>query len=84
VPDQLETYRKKRDFRRTSEPKGGWLEGKKLKGGYALTRIRRGKPDAWLLVKMDDEEADPKRDPVRDEPASVRSGRTIEEIAAQR
>jgi DNA ligase D-like protein (predicted 3'-phosphoesterase) len=60
-----------------------WLEGKKLKGGYALTRIRRGKPDAWLLVKMDDEEADPKRDPVRDEPASVRSGRTIEEIAAQ-
>ena len=61
-----------------------WLDGKKLKGGYALTRIRRGKSDAWLLVKMDDEEADPKRDPVRDEPASVRSGRTIEEIAAQR
>jgi len=32
---------------------------------------------------MDDEEADPKRDPVWDEPASVRSGRTLDEIAAQ-
>ena len=27
-----------------------WLEGKKLKGGYALTRTKRG----WILVKMKD------------------------------
>jgi DNA ligase D-like protein (predicted 3'-phosphoesterase) len=31
-----------------------WLEGKKLKGGYALTRM--GKSQRWLLVKMKDEE----------------------------
>jgi DNA ligase D-like protein (predicted 3'-phosphoesterase) len=30
-----------------------WLEGKKLKGGYALTRTKRG----WILVKMKDEMA---------------------------
>jgi len=29
------------------------LEGKRLKGGYALTRTKRG----WILVKMKDEMA---------------------------
>ena len=58
-----------------------WLDGKKLRGGYALTRIRRGKDEAWLLVKKRDEGADARRKPVRTEPASVRSGRTIEQIA---
>jgi len=33
-----------------------WLYGKKLNGGYALTRIRI-KPENWLLVKMNDSEA---------------------------
>lgn len=59
-----------------------WLEGKKLKGGYALTRFKTGPDEAWLLMKMDDAEADPKRNPVKDEPQSVLTGRTIEEIAA--
>jgi DNA ligase D-like protein (predicted 3'-phosphoesterase) len=58
-----------------------WLEGKKLKGGYALTRFRKGKDESWLLVKMDDEEADARRNPVSTEPESVLSGRTLEEIA---
>jgi DNA ligase D-like protein (predicted 3'-phosphoesterase) len=31
-----------------------WLEGRKLKGGYALTRTKRG----WILVKMRDEHAE--------------------------
>jgi DNA ligase D-like protein (predicted 3'-phosphoesterase) len=56
-----------------------WLEGKKLRGGYALTRVGRG--NLWLLVKMKDSEADPARDPVREEPASVLSGLTIEQMA---
>lgn len=30
-----------------------WLEDKKIKGGYALTRTERG----WILVKMKDKEA---------------------------
>ncbi|HOB18879.1 MAG TPA: DNA polymerase ligase N-terminal domain-containing protein [Candidatus Methanoculleus thermohydrogenotrophicum] len=60
-----------------------WLEGEKVRGGYALTRFRTGKSEAWLLVKMDDAEAKPGRDLVATEPRSVVSGRTIEEIAAE-
>ncbi|MFY9195836.1 MAG: DNA polymerase ligase N-terminal domain-containing protein [Methanoculleus sp.] len=61
-----------------------WLEGEKVRGGYALTRFRTGKGEAWLLVKMDDAEAAPGRDLVATETRSVISGRTIEEIAAGR
>ncbi len=57
------------------------LTGKKLRGGYALTRFRKGKEVNWLLVKMADAEAAPQRDVVAEEPLSVRSGRSIEEIA---
>ncbi|KLK88419.1 DNA ligase [Methanoculleus sediminis] len=60
------------------------LEGEKIRGGYALTRFRTGKGEAWLLVKMDDAEADPGRNPVATEPRSVVSGRTLEEIGAGR
>jgi DNA ligase D-like protein (predicted 3'-phosphoesterase) len=59
-----------------------WLEGQKLKGGYALTRFRSSPDESWLLVKMEDEAADPRRNPVKNEPRSVLSGRTLEEIAA--
>jgi len=62
-----------------------WLEGKKLKGGYAL--IRSGKPDKsgrerWLLIKKKDEQADEHRNPTATEPESVLTGRTIEQIAS--
>jgi hypothetical protein len=59
-----------------------WLEGRKLVGGWALTRIDRGRREQWLLVKMTDDKADPGRDPVATEPGSVASGRTVEELAA--
>jgi DNA ligase D-like protein (predicted 3'-phosphoesterase) len=58
-----------------------WLEGRKLKGGYALTRFKTGKDESWLLVKAEDAGADPSRNPVADEPGSVLTGRTIEEIS---
>lgn len=59
-----------------------WLEGAKLQGGYALTKVGyRGKND-WLLVKMKDDGADARRNPVSTQPESVLTGRTIEEIAA--
>ncbi|MDV2480745.1 DNA ligase [Methanoculleus sp. Wushi-C6] len=58
------------------------LEGEKIGGGYALTRFRTGKGEAWLLVKKADAEADPGRDPVAAEPRSVVSGRTLAEVAA--
>jgi DNA ligase D-like protein (predicted 3'-phosphoesterase) len=61
-----------------------WLEGEKVRGGYALTRFRTGKGEAWLLVKKNDAEANPGRNLTATEPRSVVSGRTLEEIAAGR
>jgi DNA ligase D-like protein (predicted 3'-phosphoesterase) len=56
-----------------------WLEGQKLRGGYALTRFRG--EDQWLLVKTKDEGADARRNPLRTQPESVKSGRTVRELA---
>ena len=59
-----------------------WLEGRKIRGGYALIHARTGGDESnWLLVKMDDEGADARRNPVSTEPESVLSGRTIDQIA---
>jgi DNA ligase D-like protein (predicted 3'-phosphoesterase) len=33
------------------------LNGNKLHGGYALTRVREGEEETWLLVKRPDDEA---------------------------
>jgi DNA ligase D-like protein (predicted 3'-phosphoesterase) len=57
-----------------------WLEGKKLRGGFALTRFRTDPREQWLLVKMKDEGADPDNDPLVDQPQSVLTGRTLEEM----
>lgn len=56
------------------------LEGKKIQGGYALTRTGSGDDARWLLVKMDDDEADARRNPTSTEPDSVLSGRSLDEI----
>jgi DNA ligase D-like protein (predicted 3'-phosphoesterase) len=58
-----------------------WLDGNKIKGGYALTRIAQGEEERWLLVKMDDDEADARRNPVSTEPDSAISGRSLQDIA---
>jgi DNA ligase D-like protein (predicted 3'-phosphoesterase) len=60
-----------------------WLEGKKLVGGYALTRTGGGEREKWILVKKADEAADARRNPVKTEPKSVLSGRTVEEMKAK-
>ena len=57
-----------------------WLEGKKIRGGYALTRISKSARAGWLLVKKKDEHADARRNPVSSESRSVRTGRTIEQV----
>lgn len=59
------------------------LHGKKLEGGYALQRTSKGKNEKWLLVKMDDDKADARRNPVSTQPKSVKSGRTIKQIARE-
>jgi DNA ligase D-like protein (predicted 3'-phosphoesterase) len=60
------------------------LQGKKLRGGYALVHSRmRGDEKNWLLVKMKDEAADARRRPVRTETRSVLSGRGPEELARE-
>jgi DNA ligase D-like protein (predicted 3'-phosphoesterase) len=60
-----------------------WLEGKKLRGGFALTRFKKSPDEAWLLVKADDEAADPKTDILKTAPDSAQTGRSLEEIAAE-
>lgn len=57
------------------------LDGEKLHGGYALTQMRKDKDEAWLLVKKSDEDADRRRNPVRSQPESVLSGRTLDELS---
>jgi DNA ligase D-like protein (predicted 3'-phosphoesterase) len=57
------------------------LHGRKLTGGFALTRTGAKR---WILVKVRDEDARPGSDVVTDQPASVRSGKTWQGIADQK
>lgn len=59
-----------------------WLEGEKVAGGYVLQRIDEDEGQ-WLLIKMDDDEADARRNPTSTEPFSVVSGRDIDDIAEE-
>jgi len=59
------------------------LQGEKLRGGYALIRTDFRGEGNWILVKMDDDEADARRNPVSTEPESILSGRTLDEVAAE-
>lgn len=60
------------------------IHGEKLQGAWALIRIKgrdEDKGDNWLLFKERDEYADQRRNITEDEPRSVVSGRSLEEIA---
>lgn len=56
------------------------LHGEKLSGGFALQRTRGGEKPQWLLIKRKDEQARPGSDVVAEEPRSVASGRTLDEL----
>ena len=56
-----------------------WLEGEKLTGGLALSRMGAG--GDWLLVKLDDDGADRRRRPATTQLESVLSGRTNRDLA---
>ena len=58
------------------------LDGEKLKGEFALIRLKKDSSNkAWLLVKKRDAHSTYKRGPAGPD-LSVKSGRTIDEIAA--
>jgi len=57
-----------------------WLEGHKLKGGYAIIRTGKGNRKFWLFLKKKDELAHEGEDILIDRPESALSGRNIEEI----
>ena len=56
------------------------LHGSKLSGGFALTRTGEHR---WILVKARDDGARPGSDIAAESPASVRSGRTWQEVAGE-
>jgi DNA ligase D-like protein (predicted 3'-phosphoesterase) len=56
------------------------LQGKKIKGGYALSRIAKGKKPRWLLVKMRDDKADARGNPTKTKTKSALTGRTMQQI----
>jgi bifunctional non-homologous end joining protein LigD len=56
------------------------LHGRKLSGRFALTRTGEKR---WILVKVRDEDARPGSDIVAEQPVSVRSGKTWQEVAGQ-
>lgn len=55
-----------------------WLEGQKVSGGYAI--IKMGNDDNWLMIKMEDKEADARRKPVKTEKPSVKTERSMADI----
>lgn len=55
------------------------VHGRKLAGGFALTRTGDRR---WILVKTRDDGARPGSDIVAESPASVRTGRTWQQLAA--
>jgi bifunctional non-homologous end joining protein LigD len=58
------------------------IHGEKLRGDFAIVRMKRGKGNEWLLLKKKDQFAVPGWD-IEDQAYSVVSGRTQEEIAQQ-
>ena len=58
------------------------LHGEKLRGGFALQRTgaRAGPKSQWLLLKRRDDDARPGSDVVAEQPTSVLSGQTLDEL----
>jgi bifunctional non-homologous end joining protein LigD len=55
------------------------LHGRKLRGEFALVKLRRGEPNAWLLLKKKDEFAT--GEDITADDRSIESGLTLDQIA---
>lgn len=55
------------------------LKGKKLKGAFVLIKTQMG----WLFFKVKDEYADSRKNIIVSEPKSIKSGKTIEDLAKE-
>ncbi len=77
------TYKNLRDVSMKTALKQGMIEiflyGKRLKGGFALVRTapKSAEKSRWLLIKMRDDYAHARRNPVSSQPESVKTGKTI-------
>ncbi len=56
------------------------LHGEKLRGGFALQRTRPGEKPQWLLIKRRDDVAQPGSEVVAEQPHSVLSGRSLDQL----
>ncbi len=56
------------------------LHGEKLTGGFALQRTRPGEKAQWLLIKRRDEQTRPGSDIAAEQPHSVISNRTLDQL----
>ena len=59
------------------------LHGHKLRGAWALVRLKKSSRDEWLFFKKADEHASATRDLVAELPRSVLSGLTVDELEAR-
>lgn len=62
------------------------LKGERLKGGFALIRMKRRKGERrenWLLIKERDDEADADKDPTKAWTDSVKTSRDMEKISEE-
>lgn len=58
-----------------------FLRGDRLRGGFALVRMKRPGRPQWLLIKHRDEFARPGSDIEREATTSVKTGRDLDQIA---
>ncbi|HMK45909.1 MAG TPA: DNA polymerase ligase N-terminal domain-containing protein [Methanocella sp.] len=58
-----------------------WIDGTKLKGGFALIRTRQSEK-SWLFFKMKDDQAAPGSDVTGEKLASALTGRSMDDIAS--
>lgn len=77
------TYKNLRDVSMKTSLKEGQLEvflyGKKVRGAFAFIRTasKTAEKSRWLLIKMRDEYAHARKNPVSSQPESVKTGKTI-------